>query len=179
MKLVTCLVAVLALLGPAACSANVPGAPAPTAAPTAGPSAPSSARPAFGPYLDTSMPIPDLQTLAETTGLKHVVLSFALAKDNACTPAWDDGEAIESLQGTIDAFRTVGGSVTIATGGAEGTYLEVACTTAADLAGAYTKILDAVGDEPARHRHRARRADRQGHRRAGPGPARPRAPTSR
>ena len=39
----------------------------------------------------------------------------------------------------------MGGSVSIATGGAEGTYLEVACTTAADLAGAYTKILDASG----------------------------------
>ena len=145
MKLVTCLVAVLALLGPAACSATVPGAAAPTTAPTAGPTAGPPTRPAFGPYLDTSMPIPDLQTLAETTGLKHVVLSFALAKDNSCTPAWDDGEAIESLRGTIDAFRAVGGSVSIATGGAEGTYLEVACTTAADLAGAYTEILDASG----------------------------------
>jgi chitinase len=145
LKLVTCLLAALALLGPTACSATVPGAPAPTTAPTAGPGTALPPRPAFGPYLDTSMPIPDLQTLAATTGLKHVVLSFALAKDNTCTPAWDDGEAIESLRGTIDAFRTVGGSVTIATGGAEGTYLEIACTTAADLAGAYTKILDASG----------------------------------
>lgn len=145
MKLVTCLVAGLVLLGPAACSATVPGAPAPTTSPTAGPGTAPPRRPAFGPYLDTSMPIPDLQTLAETTGLKHVVLSFVLAKDNTCTPGWGDGEAIESLRGTIEAFRAVGGSVTIATGGAEGTYLEVACTTPADLAGAYTKILDASG----------------------------------
>ena len=42
-------------------------------------------------------------------------------------------------------FRAAGGSVTIATGGAEGTYLENACGSAADLAAAYTKILDATG----------------------------------
>ena len=66
MKLVTCLVAVMALLGPAACSATVPGAAAPTTAPTAGPGTGPPTRPAFGPYLDTSMPIPDLQTLAES-----------------------------------------------------------------------------------------------------------------
>ena len=42
-------------------------------------------------------------------------------------------------------FRAAGGSVTIATGGAEGTYLENACGSAADLAGAYTKMLDATG----------------------------------
>ena len=35
--------------------------------------------------------------------------------------------------------------MTIATGGADGTYIENACRTATDLAGAYTKILDATG----------------------------------
>jgi len=79
LKLVTCL-AGLALLGATACSATVPGTAAPTPAPTAGPAANQPPRPAFGAYLDAEMSFPDLATLSGQTGLKHVVLSFVLAK---------------------------------------------------------------------------------------------------
>ena len=91
------------------------------------------------------MAFPDLATLSQQTGLKHVVLSFVLAKGNTCEPAWSGTEAMDSLKGSIEAFRAVGGSVTVATGGAEGTYVENTCANATDLAGAYTKILDATG----------------------------------
>lgn len=142
MKLVTRLVAGLALLGAAACSATVPG----TAAPTPAPAPPAAAsRPAFGAYLDAEMGFPDLATLSQQTGLKHVVLAFVLAKDGACDPAWGGSEPIDSLKGSVEAFRAVGGSVTAATGGAEGKYLETACANPTDLAAAYTKILDATG----------------------------------
>ena len=135
----------LALLGATACSATVPGAAAPTPAPTAGPAADQPPRPAFGAYLDASMSFPDLATLAGQTGLKHVVLSFVLAKGGACEPAWGGTEPMDSLKGSIESFRAAGGSVTAATGGAEGAYLENVCANPTDLAAAYTKILDATG----------------------------------
>ncbi len=147
MKLVTWLLAGLALLGPTACSATGPGAAArtPSAAAAAPPASTQPARPAFGAYLDPSVSTPDLPALAAQTGLKHVVLSFVLAKADACDPAWGGTEPLDSLKATIDGFRAVGGSVTVATGGAEGAYVENACRTSADLADAYTKILDATG----------------------------------
>ncbi len=144
MRLVTCLVAGLALLpGLTACSTTMPGAPAP-AQPAPTTSAPST-RPAFGAYLDISVATPDLAALGAQTGLKHVVLAFVLAKGNGCEPAWAGTDPLDTPKDTIDAFHAAGGSVTIATGGADGTYLENACRTATDLAGAYTKILDATG----------------------------------
>ncbi len=144
MKLVTCVVAALALLGPTACSGTVPGAAAPTTA-AAPRQAPAPARPAFAAYLDPSETMPNLGTLADQTGLKHVVLSFVLAKNGACDPAWGGTEPLNSLKADVDLFRAAGGSITIATGGAEGTYVENACATSTDLATAYTKILDATG----------------------------------
>ena len=147
MKLLTCLVAALALLGPTACSATVPGAGAP-ATPTAPGQAPAPTRPtrpAFAAYLDPSETVPNLGGLAEQVGLKHVVISFVLAKGNACDPAWYGTEPLDSMKADVDLFRAAGGSITVATGGAEGTYLENACATAADLAGAYAKILDVTG----------------------------------
>ena len=143
MKLVTRLVACLALLGATACSATVPGAAAPTT--TAAPSPAAAPRPAFAAYLDAEMSFPDLATLSGQTGLKHVVLSFVLAKDGACEPAWGGSEPMDSLKGSIESFRAVGGSVTVATGGAEGAYLENVCANPTDLAAAYTKVLDATG----------------------------------
>jgi chitinase len=145
LKLVTALVTGLTLLtGVAACSTAMPGAPAPaTSRPPAAQNAP--ARPAFAPYLDTSVSTPDLAALSSQTGLKHVVLAFVLAKGNTCEPTWAGTDPLDSYEDPINAFRAAGGSVTIATGGADGTYIENACRTTADLAGAYTKVLDATG----------------------------------
>ncbi len=145
------------LLGLTGCSSAVPGEPASATSPTttSGPvtshsapatrSAPPAARPAFGPYVDTSVPLPNLAALAAQTGLKHVVLAFVVAGDGECDPAWSRTDPLDSLKAPIDAFSAAGGSVTIATGGADGTYIENACPSAADLAAAYTKILDATG----------------------------------
>lgn len=105
-----------------------------------------AARPAFAAYLDTSVSTPDLAALGKQTGLKHVILAFVLAKDGGgCDPTWGGSDTLDTPRDMIDAFHAAGGSVTIATGGADGTYLERACGTAADLAAAYTKILDATG----------------------------------
>ena len=129
----------LTMVALTACSTTVPGAP------TAATGSPAAARPAFGAYLDISVKQPDLADVAKQAGLKHVNLAFALANNGACDPAWGGNQPIDALKPQIDAFRAAGGSVSAATGGAVGNYLENACATAADLAGAYTKLLDATG----------------------------------
>ena len=127
------------LLALTACSTTVSGSPA-----VAG-GAPAAARPAFGAYLDISVQQPDLAAVAKQTGLKHVNLAFALALNGACEPGWGGNQPLDALKPEIDAFKAAGGSVSAATGGAVGNYLENACGTAGDLAGAYTKLLDATG----------------------------------
>ena len=62
--------------------------------------------------------MPNLGLLAEQAGLKHVVISFVLAKNNACDPAWYGTEPLDSLKADIELFRRAGGSITVATGGA-------------------------------------------------------------
>ncbi len=139
MKRLICFFVGLALMvGLSACSTTVSGSPA--VATSAG-----SARPAFAPYVDISIKRPDLVAVAKQTGLKHVTLAFALSANGACEPAWGGTQPLDALKGEIDAFKAVGGSVSAATGGAVGSYLENACGSAADLAGAYEKLLDASG----------------------------------
>jgi len=131
--------ALVGLLALSACSATVPGAP------TASTGSPAAARPAFGAYMDVSVRPPDLAAVAKQAGLKHVNLSFALALNGACEPGWGGNQPLDALKPQIDAFKAAGGSVSAATGGQVGNYLENACATAGDLAGAYMKLLDATG----------------------------------
>ncbi len=139
MKRLICLFGGLAMvLGLTACSTTVSGVPAAATSSAA-------ARPAFGPYVDISVKQPDLVAINKQTGLEHVTLAFALSNGGACDPAWGGTQPLNALKGEIDAFRAVGGSVSAATGGAAGTYLENACSSAADLEGAYEKVLDAAG----------------------------------
>lgn len=151
MRPVTYLAAGIALLlALCACSAAVPGDPGPTT-PGQGtvgsgtPGPPRASRPAFGAYVDTSVSVPDFPALAQQTGLKHVVLAFVLARGNACDPAWSGTDPLDSLKDPIAAFQAAGGSATVSTGGADGTYIENTCPDSTALAAAYTKILDATG----------------------------------
>ena len=137
-RLITFVVGLAMVVGLTACSTSVAGAP--TAATSS-----EAARPAFGPYLDISVKQPDLAAVAKQTGLKHVNLAFALSDNGACEPAWGGTQPVDALKAQIDAFKAAGGSVSVATGGAVGSYLENACGSPADLAGAYEKLLDAAG----------------------------------
>jgi chitinase len=137
-RVLAALAVVAVVLGSTACSSAVAGAPAPAEVKRV-------PRPVSGAYVDVSVQRPDLAAVVRQTGLSQVTLSFALAKDGTCEPAWGGTRPVDALRGDIDAFRAAGGSVSVATGGAVGTYLENACGSAADLAGAYGKLLDATG----------------------------------
>src|ERR1700761_3552158 len=133
------------------------GAPAaapttPRAAPTR-PGAPAPARPLptvrSAPYVDmTTPPLPDLGALAAASGQRDVVLSFILA-GSSCAPTWggttpiDDPAVLRSVAG----LKARGGTPTVSSGGAAGTYLETLCLDARSLANAYEQALDAVGTD--------------------------------
>jgi chitinase len=133
------LAAVLALAATAlaGCTGAVAGTPAAAPAPVAPVRVTA--------YVDVSVPHPDLAAVAKQTGLRHVTLAFALAGKGGCEPAWGGTRSAGAFAAEIAAFRAAGGDVSVATGGAQGRYLENACATAADLAGAYGKLLDATG----------------------------------
>ena len=132
-------VALALLVALTGCSKVVTGSPAASAKVTSAV--------AFTPYVDLSVARPDLAKVAAATGLKNVALAFALAGPDGCDPKWGGTLAADDpdLKASVDAFRKAGGDVTVATGGAVGKYLENACGSAADLAGAYGKLLDAMG----------------------------------
>ncbi len=137
-RLIGFFVGLAMVTGLTACSTTVPGAPVAATSSAA-------ARPAFGPYLDISVKQPDLAAVAKQTGLKHVNLAFALSNNGACDPAWGGTQPVDALKAQVDAFKAAGGSVSAATGGAVGSYLENVCGSATDLAGAYQKLLDGTG----------------------------------
>jgi chitinase len=135
-RLALFLAVVLALTG---CSKVVTGSPAAAAQVTSAVG--------FTPYVDISVARPDLAQIAAASGLKNVALAFALAGPGGCEPTWGGTLAADDadLVASVAAFRKAGGEVTVATGGAVGKYLENACGTAAELAGAYGKLLDTMG----------------------------------
>lgn len=135
--LATFLTAAALVLGLTGCQTAIAGSP------SAAPSSPSPVM--FTPYVDISIKRPDLVAIAKATGLKHVTLAFALAGKGGCDPAWGGTQPLDALKPDIDGFRAAGGDVSVATGGAVGAYLENACTSGADLADAYGKLLDATG----------------------------------
>jgi chitinase len=143
---------------PVAQTAAPAAAPAPAAhttpqpAPTrAGARAPDGPLPTVrvAPYVDlTTPPLPDLGATAAASGQRDVVLAFILA-GASCTPTWggttpiDDPAVLRSVAG----IKARGGTPTVSSGGAVGTYLETRCPDARSLANAYEKALDAVGTD--------------------------------
>ncbi|MEV6206015.1 cellulose binding domain-containing protein [Kitasatospora sp. NPDC051914] len=125
--------------------------PTPTATKTtASPTPTSTGTPGggrFAPYVDTSLyPAFDLVGTAKATGVKHYTLAF-IVSGGGCTPKWGGVSDLNSdaVAAQIGALRAAGGDVRVSFGGANGSELATACSSAGDLAAAYQKAVDAYG----------------------------------
>ncbi|MGK5549869.1 chitinase, partial [Streptomyces sp. URMC 127] len=117
----------------------------PTPGPTGGTPAPGDGKAAFSPYVDTLLnPAYDLLATARKTGVKNFNLAF-VTSGGGCTPTWGGTGDLGSnpVAGQIGALREAGGDVRVSFGGAAGTELGLACSSADDLAAAYGKVVDA------------------------------------
>ncbi|MBZ9643657.1 chitinase, partial [Streptomyces sp. PSKA30] len=96
-------------------------------------------------YVDTSLhPAFDLVAAAEATGVKEYNLAF-ITDGGGCTPKWGGVTdlASDAVAGQIGALRAKGGDVRVSFGGAAGSELATACSSADALAAAYGKVVDA------------------------------------
>ncbi len=97
--------------------------------------------------MDTSLyPTFDLLATADQTGVKEFNLAF-VTSGGGCNPLWGGVTALGSdrVASQIAALRAKGGDVRVSFGGAAGSELALACSSAADLAAAYGKVVDAYG----------------------------------
>lgn len=116
----------------------------------AGPSAgaPSAGAGGFAPYVDTSLYPPfGLVPTAQRTGVKQFNLAFVVAGGGGCTPEWGGATAVgnDPVAAQIGDLRAIGGDVRISFGGANGTELALACTSAGQLEAAYQQVISAYG----------------------------------
>ncbi|MDQ1038052.1 hypothetical protein QFZ75_004468 [Streptomyces sp. V3I8] len=74
-------------------------------------------------------------------------LAFVIADGSSCTPKWNGTTAIgdSAVKSRISALTGSGASVRVSFGGASGKELASACDSAAELADAYGRALDAAG----------------------------------
>ncbi|CAL9563925.1 hypothetical protein SUDANB105_04683 [Streptomyces sp. enrichment culture] len=121
--------------------------PTPTATPkpseSTGTGSPATA--GFAPYVDTSLyPAFDLLAAADATGVKDYNLAF-VTDGGGCTPKWGGVTdlASDAVAAQIGALRAKGGDVRVSFGGAAGSELATACSSADALAAAYGKVVDA------------------------------------
>ncbi|MCA6092176.1 cellulose binding domain-containing protein [Streptomyces sp. SCA3-4] len=119
-----------------------PGTPRPQPTPTS--PAPGGANAAFAPYVDTSLyPAYDLLATARKTGVKHFNLAF-ITSGGGCTPKWGGVTDLgnDAVAAQIGRLREAGGDVRVSFGGAAGSELGLACSSADELAAAYGKVVD-------------------------------------
>ncbi|MFI6334738.1 cellulose binding domain-containing protein [Streptomyces sp. NPDC050535] len=117
--------------------------PTPTPSGTTGSGTADSA--GFAPYVDTSLyPAFDLLASATATGVKEYNLAF-ITDGGGCTPKWGGVTdlASDAVAAQIGALRAKGGDVRVSFGGASGSELATACSSADALATAYGKVVDA------------------------------------
>ncbi|GAA3304160.1 ricin-type beta-trefoil lectin domain protein [Dactylosporangium vinaceum] len=117
---------------------------------TAGPTSnPPASNPAMGaaPYAYLGWGnLPDPRTIMSATGIKWFTMAFILS-NGACEPLWDGSRPLTGGQDqtTINNIRGAGGDVAVSFGGASGPWLEQTCSSAATLAAAYQKVINAYG----------------------------------
>jgi hypothetical protein len=96
-------------------------------------------------YLGWGSP-PSATSVMSATGIQQFTMAFILS-DGTCKPAWDGSRPLTggTDQQTISAIRAAGGDVTVSFGGWSGNKLGESCSSAAKLAAAYQKVIDAYG----------------------------------
>jgi len=101
----------------------------------------------LAPYVYVGAGTLGLMEAVRDTPARRFTLAFVLADQGRCAPTWGEGRSVRdpALLAEIAEVRDAGGSVSIATGGASGTYLESSCATAPELANAYGDVLTATG----------------------------------
>ncbi|MGW8884418.1 cellulose binding domain-containing protein [Streptomyces sp. NPDC055749] len=125
-------------------SATATTPPSPTPSETSGGGGGTTASAGFAPYIDTSLyPSYDLLDTVTKTGVKEFNLAF-ITSGGSCTPLWGGvtGLGDDKVASQIGALRAKGGDVRVSFGGAAGAELALHCSTAADLAAAYGKVID-------------------------------------
>jgi hypothetical protein len=133
-------------------TATATPAPSHSAGPTATPTAPPTTAPGggspssggFAPYVDTSLyPAYDLTGAMKADGVRQFNLAFVVS-GGGCTPKWGGVTDLgsDAVAAQIGAVRAAGGDVRVSFGGANGTELAAACSSASDLAAAYGKVVD-------------------------------------
>ncbi|AJT66927.1 hypothetical protein T261_5300 [Streptomyces lydicus] len=98
----------------------------------------------FSPYVDTSLtPAYDLVDTAHKTGVKTFNLAF-VTSGGGCEPKWGGSGELgnDPVAKQIPGLRKAGGDVRVSFGGANGSELGLACTSADQLAAAYGKVID-------------------------------------
>jgi hypothetical protein len=118
----------------------------PSASPTTTVTPPSGQNWHVAPYIDITMSTPTLAQIEQATGQKTFTLAFVLGDSSACDPSWGGTIALTDTRiiGEINALRSLGGDVAVSFGGAQGPYLETTCTSSAQLAAAYEKVIDTL-----------------------------------
>ncbi|HEV2344770.1 MAG TPA: carbohydrate binding domain-containing protein [Actinocrinis sp.] len=98
------------------------------------------------PYIDITMSTPTLAQIEQATGQKTFTLAFVLGDTSACDPSWGGTISLTDSRiiGEINDLRALGGDVAVSFGGAQGPYLETTCTSSAQLAAAYEKVVDTL-----------------------------------
>jgi hypothetical protein len=155
----------LSLSGPAGPTPSTSPSSTPSSTPSASPSpsASASASPSpspsgsvtpppggldwhVAPYIDITMSTPTLAQIAQATGQKVFTLAFILGDTSTCDPSWGGTIALTDSRiiGEINNLRALGGDVVVSFGGAQGPYLETTCSSAAQLAAAYEKVIDTL-----------------------------------
>jgi chitinase len=106
-----------------------------------------STAPVAAPYVDVTGPRADLAAAAGATGTREFVLAFVLATNGRCEPSWGGVTPLDDagLKAEMTGLRDRGVALTVASGGAQGQYLEQVCGSATELAAAYGQALDSVG----------------------------------
>ncbi|MBT2428623.1 cellulose binding domain-containing protein [Streptomyces sp. ISL-112] len=122
-------------------------APTPTPAPSATgrPGGGGETGSRFAPYIDTSLhPAYDLLDTAAKTGVNEFHLAF-ITSGGSCAPLWGGvtGLGDDQVAQQIGALRAQGGDVRVSFGGAAGAELALNCSSPAELAAAYGKVVDA------------------------------------